>query len=77
MARASAIWIVVEPDYDGDDIVAAFTVKHECVSYLHRSKHTWTGRVRHVMKLADGQPDASVEDFGSETAFLKACGHGG
>lgn len=75
MARANAIWIVVEPDYDGDHILAAFTVKHECVSYLFRSKHTYSGRLRQIYKLSDGAHGPTA-DMGTETDFLRACGHG-
>lgn len=75
MARASYIWVVYEPDYEGDRLIAAFTVEHECVSYLHRSKHTWDGRVRYVYRMPDGLPTPRPEDLGSETDFLSSCGH--
>jgi hypothetical protein len=36
MARASNIYLVVWQDYDGVDVLAAFTVKHEMVTWLRK-----------------------------------------
>jgi hypothetical protein len=36
MARAHSIYLVVWYDYDGVDVKAAFTVKHEMVTWLRK-----------------------------------------
>lgn len=51
MARATRIYLVVRHDYDGVDPQAAFTVKHEMITWLKRQPDT-TGWG--VMSMPDG-----------------------
>lgn len=50
MARSTYIYIVEEHWDDGHRIVAAFTVKHELVTWLTRN----TGRDFRVIRVNDG-----------------------
>lgn len=68
MARASYVYIPVEVDYDGDRILAAFTVKHECVSWLNA--HPRTGLARQVVRVPDGRTGLG-EDRWDEEDFIK------
>jgi hypothetical protein len=52
MARASNIYLVVWNDYDGVCPRAAFTVKHEMVSWLRRQSNT-SLRGCSVMRMPD------------------------
>lgn len=68
MARASYIYIAVEVDYDGDRILAAFTVKHECKTWLQNNprKHL----TRSVVRVPDGRVGLG-EDRWAEEVFLR------
>lgn len=67
MARSSYVYLVVETNYDGDDVQAAFTVKHECKTWMERNPRR--GLSREVIRLTDGR-SSSVIDRQFEEAFL-------
>ena len=56
MARAYTIWIVQLPGCITPD--AAFTVKHELVSYLARKTHQPTLRELVIWRMSDGNGSA-------------------
>lgn len=60
MARATNVYLYVWQDYDGVDVRAAFTVKHELVSHLR--KQTAEALVGcSVLRLPDGGRGNGVE----------------
>lgn len=66
MPRAVGIWIVKK----GNFVLAAFTVKHEFVTWLKMNvnKHKWQSHEILIIKCIDGSPDSmkkyfSIEDF--------------
>jgi hypothetical protein len=67
MARSARIYVVVIPNYDGDDIQAAFTVKHECKTFLERNP---SHQARSVLRLPDGGR-AGGEVLLTEEEFMK------
>lgn len=67
MARSSYVYIPVEVDYDGDRILAAFTVKHECQTWLRRNPAT--GLTRDVVRVPDGHKGLDAYRW-HEEAFL-------
>lgn len=69
MARSSYIYIPVVPDYDGDRIEAAFTVKHECQTWLERNPSP--DRAREVLRVPDGLWRTSDAVRVSEEEFLR------
>lgn len=69
MARASYIYIVVEDDYDGDIVQCAFTVKHECKTWLGRNPR---GKLaRSVLRTPDGRVGIGTDRW-TEEDFLAA-----
>lgn len=54
MARASAIWVIQEQiDYEQFDVLAAFTVKHELITWM--KKHNITDdTIYSIYKTGDG-----------------------
>jgi hypothetical protein len=65
MARAHSIWILIEPSLDPDspdEIVAAFTVKHEMIAWANARNgiENYT-----LLKLLDGVGrELPVDEFG-------------
>lgn len=62
MARAKAIWVAIRA-VGRNEPIAAFTVKHECVTWL-KQRTMYESPVR-IMKLKDGYEDA-VETLSSD-----------
>ncbi|MGM5019231.1 hypothetical protein [Tardiphaga sp. 367_B4_N1_1] len=60
MARATNVYLFAWQDYDGLDVRAAFTVKHELVSYLRKQPmEALVGCT--VMRMPDGGTGSGVE----------------
>lgn len=51
MARSNYVYVAAEANYDGDNVVAAFTVKHECKTWLQRNA---AEKARIVTRFPDG-----------------------
>lgn len=41
MARSTHVYVILRPTLGNDPVVATFTVKHECESYIRDSKDLW------------------------------------
>lgn len=67
MARASAIWVIQEKvDYGQFDVLAAFTVKHELITWM--KKHNITNdHIYTVYKTGDGIWQELIETEWLET----------
>ncbi len=64
MARSQYIYLVVESGYDWSTPRAAFTVKHELVSWLRAHKPSGANSEFEVFRLADGnrnQPPVGLD----------------
>ena len=53
MARSNYVYVVLENAYEGDDVIAGFTVKHELISWLRRHPEVTCGSWQ-VIRLRDG-----------------------
>lgn len=71
MARSKYVYIVQNKSEDGGYARAAFTVKHECVSYLEKARATgeplswWT-----VVRMPDGKETAGDEIIARASDWL-------
>jgi hypothetical protein len=71
MARSTYIYIVVEVDYEGDNILAAFTVKHECQTWIERNPRDKL--TRDVIRMYDGgSPSPDFQTRWAEGEFMSS-----